>query len=420
MTRAAPPIPPPEVKPRTDNERITQVRRYRLITPLFGGGVTPGEADPVTVVRGAEVRGHLRFWWRATRGAFGDDLMRMKTEEESIWGSPGAKDRAGPSDVTLSVVLRNGGKPLNPEDSQGRPVRHVGEVRSRDSYVAFPLREKLNAVVLEEVEFDLELNFKASYKRDVEAALWAWETFGGIGARTRRGFGALQCTHLDGTPVLPPDVRQARASIVNGLKTHVVTEGHWHDEVPHLDRDLLPTIAPINGSSDGIEAWRFLIDRFKKFRQARYLDDNKRPFGRSQWPEPDEIRRKTDNSAPKHQKYRKQISKFPRGRFGLPIIFQFKDEDVQRGDPEQSTLQGAGRIDRFASRLILRPIACAGGKAVGLAAVLAGPKDPPGGYALKTKMGDHAVDVRLNRQEALDIEPLRGEPDVLQAFLNSL
>ena len=391
-----------------------------MITPLFGGGVTPGEADPVTVIRGTEIRGHLRFWWRATRGgAFDGDLKRMKETEEAIWGSPGAKGRAGPSDVTLSVIVRNTGKPLKPEDSQGRPVRNVGEVRSRDSYVAFPLREKSNAVVLEEVEFDLELNFKANYRQAVEAALWAWENFGGIGARTRRGFGALQCTRLDSAPVLPPDVRQARQSIVNGLKTHVAPDGHWPNAVPHLDPGLLFTIALTDGDSDGVEAWRFLIDRLRKFRQARYRDDNNRPFGRSQWPEPDEIRRKTGDSAPKHQMYRKQISKFPRGRFGLPIIFQFKDEDVQRGEPEQSTLQGV-KHDRFASPLILRPIACADGKAVGLAAVLAGPKDPPGGYVLKTNKGDHVVDVRLNRQEALDIEPLRGEPDVLQAFLNSL
>ena len=206
---------------------------------------------------------------------------------------------------------------------------------------------------------------------------------------------------------------------MNGLTAHVVEEGHWPNDVPHLDGSLLFTIAPTDGSSDGVEAWRFLVDRLRKFRQARYRDDNNRPFGRSQWPEPDEIRRKTGNSAPKHQRYRKQISKFPRGRFGLPIIFQFKDDDVQRGDPEQSTLQGV-KHDRFASPLILRPLACANGKAVGLAAVLAGPKDPPGGYVLKTKRGDHVIDIRLNRQEALDIEPLRGEPDVLQAFLNSL
>ena len=32
--------------PAERNGYITQEREYKLITPLFGGGVTPGEADP--------------------------------------------------------------------------------------------------------------------------------------------------------------------------------------------------------------------------------------------------------------------------------------------------------------------------------------------------------------------------------------
>ena len=83
---------PPQVEPRLDlrsvcgdtRQLISQVRQYELITPLFGGGVEPAVADPVTVVRGSEIRGHLRFWWRACRGGqFGGDLARMK-ESDSI------------------------------------------------------------------------------------------------------------------------------------------------------------------------------------------------------------------------------------------------------------------------------------------------------------------------------------------------
>jgi CRISPR-associated protein Cmr1 len=87
----------PAVKKRQDN-LIRQVRRYKLITPLFGGGVEPHQADPVTIVRGTEVRGHLRFWWRATRGGqFNGSLKEMRRREEEIWGSAAAKDKPGPS-----------------------------------------------------------------------------------------------------------------------------------------------------------------------------------------------------------------------------------------------------------------------------------------------------------------------------------
>jgi CRISPR-associated protein Cmr1 len=35
----------------------------RLVTPLFGGGVEPGDADP-----SPPIRGQLRFWWSTTCG----------------------------------------------------------------------------------------------------------------------------------------------------------------------------------------------------------------------------------------------------------------------------------------------------------------------------------------------------------------
>ena len=58
-----------EVLVRRDGARVLAWERtYTLLTPLFGGGVEPREADPVSVVRATAVRGHLRFWWRAVRG----------------------------------------------------------------------------------------------------------------------------------------------------------------------------------------------------------------------------------------------------------------------------------------------------------------------------------------------------------------
>jgi len=79
---------PPDLKPHPDAPTI-HVRSYRVITPLFGGGVDPQQADPLTTVRSSEVRGQLRFWWRATRaGRYGaDGLKQMKEAEDCLWGS---------------------------------------------------------------------------------------------------------------------------------------------------------------------------------------------------------------------------------------------------------------------------------------------------------------------------------------------
>ena len=65
-----------EKRPRAD--LIVQERTYKLITPLYGGGVEAGKTDSVTPIRGTEIRGQLRFWWRAMRGGqFNGDLQTM-------------------------------------------------------------------------------------------------------------------------------------------------------------------------------------------------------------------------------------------------------------------------------------------------------------------------------------------------------
>ena len=409
---------PPEIKKRED-ERITQVRRYKLITPLFGGGVEPNQADPITVVRGTEIRGQLRFWWRATRGGqFKGNLKAMRQREEEIWGSAAAKNKPGPSEVIVNVEVLNRGKPFQAVDRNNNPVRNIGDIKSVDSYAAFPLRaDTSNPPVLQDVEFALTISNPLKWKQEVEATLWAWETFGGLGARTRRGFGALQLLAIGSKSLKPLNIDQIRIWVLSGLKTHVA-EGPWPEGVPHLTKNTKFILTPQNGKTDSIEAWRYLIGKLKKFRQSRHPDSKGRSFGRSKWPEPDQIRRLTHTASSGHEPQH-PVAKFPRGQFGLPIIFQFKDKDVEKGDPHQSSLQGANH-ERFASSLILRPLAYSGG-AIGLALKLTSPHSPPHGYALKIDDELQPVTVTdLSASDANAIEPLDGEPDVLQAFLNSL
>lgn len=441
--------PLPEVKQRVDPDRIVQVRRYKLITPLYGGGVTPGEADPITVVRATEVRGHLRFWWRATRGGqFGGNLSKMRQAEEAIWGSAAGKGKPGPSAVAIRVLDWLNQPQLSKVSVRKRgqmEIVDVGDPSSPYSYVAFPLRETDNKPAghfrKEGVEFSLEIKLAQKYTEvefsrsekitldlidEVNAAIWAWETFGGIGARTRRGFGALLCLQRDGRPWQMPRSHELDRWLNEQLKLHV-TSGPWPDNVPHLNRDMTDALrkGPSSGRQKAVDAWQWLFGRFRQFRQDRYPKYGK-PYGRSKWPEPDEVRRRASTYADGFIKGRQKIHrpvhpvrKFPRGRFGLPIIFQFKDEDVRIGDPNPATLEGAEH-ERYSSRLILRPIMCSDNKAFGLACVLDAPPDPPGGYTLSVGTTKVAVHADLSSTEAGRIDPLNGEPDVLKSFLDFL
>jgi CRISPR-associated protein Cmr1 len=425
------PEAPKEIKKRANPDLVILERKYELITPLFGGGVEPGYADPITVIRGTEIRGHLRFWWRATRGGeFSGSLSAMKEAEDLLWGAASSEERPRPSQVQILVevaALERGESLTGPNEPPAQSLS------SPYAYVAFPLRDKPNAELLKDIRFTLRITFPRSAHDELGAALWAWETFGGIGARTRRGCGALRLVSVNNIPAerLPASANAIRLKIKEQLVEYV-SAGVWPPQVAHLSRYSEPTITNVERSAnraDGssLRVWRILISALKSFRQSR----TNGIYGRSLWPEPDAIRREAETHAKTGEKdYEprpEMPTRFPRAAFGLPIEFKFKDE----GDPSKTTLKG-GLIpgknkyrERLASRLILRPLACGDHEkddaAVGLAIVLEAPQAPPEGLSLhirgrlpKTAMAD------LEPADVGNIPPLNGEPDVLKAFLNTL
>jgi len=274
--------------------------------------------------------------------------------------------------------------------------------------------------VVENIEFALTITFPQTDQAEVEAALWAWETFGGIGARTRRGFGALRLVSLNDTLVSPPPAHIVEEAIRSGLLRHVLP-GTWPPDVPHLNNAWTGRITGPHNSTH--EAWKFLIRKLQAFRQeplGRTPPSGTPPRpGRSKWPEPDAIRRLFTGRVPAHTPSPTMPDKFPRAALGLPIVFKFKSDDEAAGDPTKTTLEGQlQNRTRFASPLILRPLACSGGQAVGIAVILQGSNVPP--LVLKDAPSNPPVQATLTQAEANAIPPLSGKVDVLQAFLDTL
>ena len=395
-----------------DVSLIRQTREYELITPLFGGGTETQKADPVSIIRVPSIRGQLRFWWRAIRGGqFGGNLQRMKEAEDKIFGAASVGDKAGPSQVQIDLTITNRGNNLSSvNDHRGRQVQ-IYDISSPYGYVAFPLRENGLSVV-DSITFSISLSYPASISAEVEAALWAWEMFGGIGGRTRRGFGALQ---LKG---YKPNVNNVKKDIEDGLKKHLLGD-NFPPNVPHLS-DNSASIKITSAHNSISSAWKYLIGELKNFRQDRPWNPVKNRPGLSNWHEPDAIRRLT-SYASYHPPRSSTVNKFPRAAFGLPIIFQFKSSDVAAADPPATTLEAKDENQkRMASPLILRPLACTNNQAVGLAVVLCGTSLPPSGIILNGAPGNPTVRADLTPAEASVIKPLKGKTNVLQAFLDRL
>jgi CRISPR-associated protein Cmr1 len=345
----------------------TWEQTIRVITPIFGGGVTPRETDPITVVRPAAIRGHLRFWWRAMRGGQHGDGKTLREKEKEIWGSI-----EEPSAVQVEVRVTKEGR-LEPcatfPPDRSFPRFEAGY----PAYALFPFQgskkdKEAPAWARRGVEFRLCVRFPANIRYEVFGALWGWMNFGGIGARTRRGCGALACQAF-----APAGLRQL-GGWWNATQTHI--HGPNAGVVPEW-----PTVqgAPLVGSSATTPgaAWEAAVGALREFRQGEGVGRNRgmqpsRP-GRSRWPEADSLRRITNSGDPRHRPgVTSQSEAFPRAELGLPIVFHFKDyQDAANNSELYPRLQSGSR--RMASPVILKPLAFADGQAAPMALFLRAP-----------------------------------------------
>jgi len=355
---------PPPLAVALDAEVIAERRVYRFLTYVFGGGVAPQQCDPITPVRAASIRGQLRFWWRAVNPSKCRTVDDLRKREAEVFGSTSVRSRL------VVAVTRQPEAPKPVEVLEGDFKAKPG--CEAVAYGAFPLRAKggphgrLHDFA--DGTFEVSLRYPAAVADDVRAALWGWAHFGGLGARTRRGFGAL----AQESPGLP-DIDTGWTEFVDEAAVpwpHLVTKPRHFESAGGTGRGALDT----------------LLEAMRSIRQLPNVGRNpgqeRRP-GRSRWPEPDAIRGLFRQFSRQHATPITQIDVFPRARFGAPIIFHFKDNKT--GDPNDTTLLPLLRHgqpgERLASPLVLRPYCRPDGVVEAMAVVLGHPA--PHGWCVK-------------------------------------
>src|SRR5207249_7200252 len=159
-------------------------------------------------------------------GQFGggeESLKRMKKREADIWGAASTPKIPSTSRVQIEVSSL---QTISDKEKPYDRSHHVSEGWQSRSYAAFPFQDDPQSV--RKYRFILKLYYPESIKsetntvdlrKEVEAALWAWQTFGGVGARTRRGFGALKTT--DSLPKEPHKIEE----YIRGKLEDFVAEG---------------------------------------------------------------------------------------------------------------------------------------------------------------------------------------------------
>jgi len=341
-----------------------------LITPLFGGGAQTRTPDQDLPIRPTSIRGQLQFWWRATVGATSSTVQDLRQAQTALWGNTEVA-----SSVELWLETYRAGSP-QPCASFERDWKDPNRYRSMPTwnppfggsalpYALFPFQGQLGsgrtrievepARCILQASFRLCLRCPPQKRSEVEQVVRTWVVFGGLGSRTRRGCGSIRCKTLD------PKDRQDLIGVLQSYRQDQPVRD-W----PTLAKAIL--IGPEN--TNPLAAWNEVISLLRDFRQGVGLgrnpgQDPKRP-GRSRWPEPETIRRVTQQRHFGHQPLSRIPSHaFPRAEFGLPIVFHFKD----KGDPQDTVLypgpgsNGSPR-DRMASPLILKAVALQNGRYV--------------------------------------------------------
>lgn len=306
-----------------------QTYQCTLVTPMYGGGVKAGEVDKDMPIRASSIRGQLRFWWRIACGPF-NSTKEMFDRETAIWGGIG-NNGATASQVEIRV------KPL---DLSNYSVKTVDEFKRQSAigikYVLGSVNgpsAKLPSILKKEKKekeyFELDIYCPELVKPDVDMALRWWASFGGIGAKVRRGFGAVNLKGIDSIPLSYFDGGQTS----NGCQLEFINKQY----------------------DTAIQAWEAANEQLYNYRQKPTVGRKQQgtgKAGRSFWPEADQLRHLTGkNDNGRHMPEFEKNLIFPRAAFGLPIKFQFPGKN---DEPYDMTLQLIDS-ERMASPVIIRP-----------------------------------------------------------------
>ncbi|MGH8581433.1 MAG: type III-B CRISPR module RAMP protein Cmr1, partial [Gammaproteobacteria bacterium] len=205
--------------PRAVAAAETLKYKVELITPLFGGGVEPGVNDPQLPVRMKALRGQLRFWWRllAAYGGFQDCGLSalingsvLYEAETARWGGAGENGKPIPGRIGLRALNPHG---FDDTGKYGTAPQFREPTRAID-YSLFPAKRgeqdgnDAKTLILpkewvgqnKDVScFTLEISVNAGdapkasqIAQELRCTVAWWATFGGIGARWRRGVGSVR------------------------------------------------------------------------------------------------------------------------------------------------------------------------------------------------------------------------------------
>jgi len=161
---------------------------YRITTPMFCGG-----AEQQAEFRLPSFKGILRFWWRALEWGRMRNLEQLHREESELFGSSNGGQAKFLMRMKEPAAVREFTETFSPA------LTYLAGMGLCDRFGAFHRKpSKPDACVSVELRLKRGGN-SAEDARQLQRALLAVGIFGGLGARSRRGFGSMTLESVSGS-----------------------------------------------------------------------------------------------------------------------------------------------------------------------------------------------------------------------------
>ena len=204
--------------------------KLKVVTPLFLGGAQPMEHAEL---RAPSIKGALRFWYRAidpdyleyegrifggTKENEGQACFLSRVSEVIESRKKDDKDgEARDSRWDTKKIAYLGYGPIN-RDKTGKVIKDKAG-KQRPEQKAMTLRPYIRAGTTFSLSLYFKPNTPSDYVARVKKALWALVMLGGLGARSRKGFGSMVAvSEPAGMADLPPMQPTNQSALVESLR----------------------------------------------------------------------------------------------------------------------------------------------------------------------------------------------------------
>jgi CRISPR-associated protein Cmr1 len=165
---------------------------YRMTTPMFLAGADQKQAE----LRLPSFKGALRFWWRSLMWGKVRDWGELRAREASLFGA--ADQNAGQSKVRLRIMSQKLESVVNSGE-----VFEGGRLKGGAQYLGYGVMKvsaELTRAMIPAGSFTVACGLHPSLtddeRRQLIDALILLGTLGGLGSKSRKGYGSLTLTQM--------------------------------------------------------------------------------------------------------------------------------------------------------------------------------------------------------------------------------